>query len=100
MTIFTSFLECPSTSKCSKIISSSGGNNYSNTGARTWSPKAEQRGIRSLNKIQRGIVKVMTQSQMGLPLNLKMFFPNDTMSVVFLQGKNVKSSGLIGVLFK
>jgi hypothetical protein len=42
MTLFTPFLECPSMSKCSKIISS-GGNNYSNAGARTWSPKVEHR---------------------------------------------------------
>jgi hypothetical protein len=42
MTLFTPFIECPSTSKCSKIICSSEGNNYSNTGATTWPPKAEQ----------------------------------------------------------
>jgi hypothetical protein len=42
MTLVTPFLECPSTSKCSKIINSSGGNNYSNAGARTYYPKAEQ----------------------------------------------------------
>jgi hypothetical protein len=44
MTLFTPFLECPSTSKCLKIISSSGGNNYSKVVGRTWFPKAN-RGI-------------------------------------------------------
>jgi hypothetical protein len=42
MTLFTPFLECPSMPKCLKFISSSGGNNYSNVEARTWSPKVEQ----------------------------------------------------------
>jgi hypothetical protein len=42
MTLFTHFLESPSMSKCSKFISSCGGNNYSNTGVRTWSQKVEE----------------------------------------------------------
>jgi hypothetical protein len=58
MTLFSPFLECPSTSKCSKIIFSSGGNNYSNAGARTWSPKVEQ-AVQSFNKMQEGIIKVI-----------------------------------------
>jgi hypothetical protein len=33
-------------------------------------------------------------------LNLKAFFPNGVMIVVFLGGKNVRSSDLIGVLFQ
>jgi hypothetical protein len=41
MTLFTPFIESRSKLKCSKFISSSGGNNYSNIVARTWSPKVE-----------------------------------------------------------
>jgi hypothetical protein len=37
---------------------------------------------------------------MGCPLNLKMFFPNDAMTVVFMREKNVRSSGMIGVFFQ
>jgi hypothetical protein len=43
MTLFIHFLGCPSKSTCSRFISSIGGNIYSNTGARIWSPKVEQR---------------------------------------------------------
>jgi hypothetical protein len=41
MTLFTPFIECPSTLKCLKFVSSSGISNYSNAGARTCFPKAK-----------------------------------------------------------
>jgi hypothetical protein len=37
---------------------------------------------------------------MGDPLNLKAFFPIGAMTLVFLQGKNVRSPRLIGALFQ
>jgi hypothetical protein len=70
MTLFTPFLKCPSISKCSKIIFSSRGNNYSNAGATTWSPKAEH-GILSLNTMQEMIIKVITQFLDGSPIEPK-----------------------------
>jgi hypothetical protein len=60
MSIFTPFLECRSTSKCSKFIYCLGGNNYSNVVARTWSLKAEQ-----------GVIKVATQIPDGSPIEPK-----------------------------
>jgi hypothetical protein len=70
MTIFTPFLECPSTSKCSKIISSTGGNGYSNARARTWSSKVEQ-GVLSFNKMREEIIKVIAQFPEGSPIEHK-----------------------------
>jgi hypothetical protein len=66
-----------------KIICSLGGNNNSNAKATIFSPKAEQ-GIQSLNNMQEGIIKVMMQFPDGSRVDPKEFFPNGTMTVVFL----------------
>jgi hypothetical protein len=46
-------------------------------------------GLWSLNKMQEGIIKVMTQFSDGHPLNLKALIPNGAMTAVFLQGRSV-----------
>jgi hypothetical protein len=61
-------------------------------------PQKRNRGIRSLNKIQEGIIKVTVQFPDGSPLNLKALIPNGAMTAVFLRGENLISLGLIGVL--
>jgi hypothetical protein len=70
MTLFTPFLEFPSTSKCSKFISSSGGNNYSNAREITWSPKVKQ-GDTVIEQDVEGIIKVTTQFSDGSPIEPK-----------------------------
>jgi hypothetical protein len=61
-------------------------------------PQKRNKGIRSLNKIQEGIIKVTVQFPDGSPLNLKELIPNGAMTVVFLRGENLISLGLIGAL--
>jgi hypothetical protein len=46
-----------------------------------------------------GIIKVTTQFPDGSPIEPKGILSNGAMIVVFLQGKNVRSPGLIGALF-
>jgi hypothetical protein len=50
--------------------------------------------------MEEGIIKVMSQFPDGSPIEPKGIFPNGTMTAVFLRGKNVRSPGLIGVLFQ
>jgi hypothetical protein len=70
ITLFTPFLECPSTLKCLKFISSLEGN-------KRWSknlvPKCGAEGVGSLNKMQEGIIKVTVQFPDGSPIEPKGF---------------------------
>jgi hypothetical protein len=70
MTLFSSFLECPSMLKCLKFISSLG-ETTNVTLEKELGPKKWNRWIRSLNKMQEWIIKVTTQFPDGSPIEPK-----------------------------
>jgi hypothetical protein len=70
MTLFTPFLESPSTSKCSKFISTKDEITIA-TLEQEPSTQKQNRGILSLNKTWEGIIKVPAQFLDGSPIGPK-----------------------------
>jgi hypothetical protein len=83
MTLFTPFVECPSMSKCSKIICSSGGNNYSNDGATTCSKWRNDYGVLMWAKCKiiwfgRGVVPEKENEALWELIKAHYLFPSET----------------------
>jgi hypothetical protein len=99
MTLFTPFLEPPPHRSAQNLFRPQDETTIE-TLEQEPGPQKQNRGIRSLNKMQEGIIKITTKFPDGSPIEPKIiFFPNSAMTMVFLRGKNVRSPGLIGALF-
>jgi hypothetical protein len=87
----TFFCRIPSTSTCPTIISSrSRGKGFSYTEEKPSPKKSPLRGIRSLNKMQQGIIRITAA----------VFFRNGETTPVLLRAKNARSSDPWMMLFQ